>query len=264
LRARLGALGRAGSAWRDLRASMAAGGGIAPARAAPCSLLRRTGRRRRLAAARADVAALRAVAHRHGATVNDAILAAVAGALHRFLAARGESVETFNVTVPVAGRRSAEVSRLGNQVSPMLIAAPGTGEVPERLQRIAAAVRARKASATGPPPIAVLGTAFRAAAGLGAYRWFINHQRRMHTLVTHVRGPDRPVSFAGTAVTDIIPVAVAEAGNVTVSFVVLTYAGAAAITVVADPDRVPDLPLLTGFLRAELTRLAAQAHAAAS
>jgi diacylglycerol O-acyltransferase len=86
---------------------------------------------------------------------------------------------------------------------------------------------------------------FRAAAALGAYRWYLRHQRRIHTLVSHVRGPDRPLTLAGAAVTGIIPVAVGEAGKLTVSFTVVSYAGTVAITVVADPDRVADLAALT-------------------
>jgi hypothetical protein len=234
---------------------MAAAGGLAPARAASCSLVQRTGPRRRLAVVRADLAPLRAVAHHHGGTVNDAILTAVAGALHRVLRGRGESLDTFLVAVPVAGRRSTTVSQLGNQVAPMLVTVPSTGDPRERLRQVAAAVRARKALATEPPPIALLGPVFRPAAALGAYRWYMNHQRRLHTLVSYVRGPDQPLTFAGTKVSSVIPVAVAEAGNMTVSFEVLSYAGTVTITAVADPDQFPDLSALSDGLQAELALL---------
>ena len=42
----------------------------------------------------------------------------------------------------------------------------------------------------------------------------------------------------------MVPVTV-TAGNVTVSFGVLSYAGTLAVTVVADPGRLPDLGVLT-------------------
>jgi hypothetical protein len=74
---RLRALRNATQSWRLLRASTGAGGGLRPSRAAACSLNQRTGPRRRLALVRADLAAVRAAAHRHGATANDAILVAV-------------------------------------------------------------------------------------------------------------------------------------------------------------------------------------------
>ncbi len=255
LRDRLCAVSRARTAWRDLRTSMAAGGGLTPARATPCSLVQRTGLRRQLAVVRTDLAALRAAAHRHGGTVNDAVLTAVAGALHRVLASRGESVDAIAIAVPVAGRRSTTASHLGNQVAPLLLTVPATGDPAQRLRQVAAAVQAGKASATGPPPIAVLGPVFRAAAALGAYNWYMNHQHRLHTLVSHVRGPEQPVTFGGARVGHVIPVAVAEAGNLTISFEVLSYAGTLTITAVADPEHFPDLPALTDGLQAELALL---------
>jgi hypothetical protein len=98
---------------------------------------------------------------------------------------------------------------------------------------------------------------FRAAAALGAYRWYMNHQRRMHTLVSNVRGPEQPVTFGGRPVQAIIPAAVGEAGNTTASFEVLSYAGTVTITAIVDPDRFPDLSTLTEGLRAELALLTA-------
>src|SRR5262249_41672597 len=148
-----------------------------------------TGARRRLTVIRTSLAALRTAAHRSGATVNDAVLVAVAGALHRVLVARGDSVGTLVVTVPVSGRGQGRGPALGHMVSPMLLSAPATGALPDRLAQVAAQVRAHKAAATGPPPIALLGWLFRPVAALGGYHWYMNHQHRFHTLVSHVRGP---------------------------------------------------------------------------
>ena len=110
-------------------------------------------------------------------------------------------------------------------VSPMLVAVPATGDAGRRLEQVAAQVRAHKAAATGPPPIAVLGWLFRPLAALGGYHWYMNHQHRFHTLVSHVRGPAEQVTFGGCPITSAIPVGVAEGGNVTVYFEVLSYAG---------------------------------------
>jgi len=131
---------------------MGAAGGLRPPRAAPCSLNQRTGPHRCLSVVWADLAALRAAAHRHGATANDAILVAVAGALHRVLQIRGESLGTLVMTVPVSGRRPGNGPALGNMVSPMLVAVLVTGDPGERMTRVAAQVRAHKAAASGPPP----------------------------------------------------------------------------------------------------------------
>ncbi|GAB3147742.1 hypothetical protein GCM10027258_41590 [Amycolatopsis stemonae] len=252
LAGRLRAVRRIGPAVRALRASTAASGGLHPARAAPCSLLGPTGAHRLAAVVTTELAALRAGAHRHGASVNDAVLVAVAGALHRLLLARGETVETFAIAVPVSGRSAEAGTALGNAVSPMLVAVPATGPVPDRLARVAARVRATKTAATGPPPIAVLGPAFRTLAALGGYRRYLNHQRRMHTLVSHVRGPAGRVAFGGVPVRAAIPLGVGENGNLTVVFEALSYAGALTISLLADRDRCPDLDVLAGGLAAEL------------
>jgi WS/DGAT/MGAT family acyltransferase len=250
--ARLRALRHIGRSWQLLRASMAAGGGLRPPRAAPCSLNQPTGPRRRMAVVQADAAALRAAAHQHGATTNDAILAAASGALGQVLAARGESVDTIVLTVPVSGRRSASVTSLGNMVSPLLVPVPAAGDPIGRLQQVAAYVRAHKADAAGPAPIAVAGWLFRPLAALGGYRWYMRHQHRLHSLVSHVRGPVEPLTFGGCPIVSAIPVSVGEAGNGTVYFQVLSYAGTITISVLTDPDHFSELDALAGALRAEL------------
>jgi len=156
------------------------------------------------------------------------------------------------VTVPVSGRRPDDGPPLGNMVSPMLVSVPTTGEVPDRLRQVAAQVRAHKEAATGPPPIALLGWLFRPLAALGGFRWYMNHQHRFHTLVSHVRGPAESVTFGGSRIISAIPVGVGPGGNIPVYVEVLSYAGTLTVTVVADPDHFPELDSLTDDLRAEL------------
>jgi diacylglycerol O-acyltransferase len=150
LAARQAALRHVPQSWHLLRESMGAGGGLRPPRAAPSSLTRRTGPRRKLAVVRADLAAVQTAAHRHGATTNDAVLVAVAGALRHVLVTRGETLGTLLVTVPVSGRRADDGSPLGNMVSPLLVSVPTSGDVPDRLRQVATQVRAHKQAATGP------------------------------------------------------------------------------------------------------------------
>jgi diacylglycerol O-acyltransferase / wax synthase len=193
-----------------------------------------------MAVLRLDRARLAAAAHRNGATTNDAVLLAVASALQQVLLARGECIDPIVITVPVSGRRPGAGREVGNLVSPMLVNVPTSGGIGERLAAVGAAVRAHKTAATGPPPIAVLGGLFRLLARLGGYRFYMQHQRRFHTLVAHVRGPAEPVRLGGHEVSMAIPVAVSNAGNTTVYFQVLSYAGVLTITAIVDPDHGPD------------------------
>jgi diacylglycerol O-acyltransferase len=243
--------------WRSLRQAMFAGGGFRPDPAVPCSLVQPTSSRLRMAAIRLERAPLAAAAHRKGATANDAVLVAVGAALHEILPRRGESVDPIAITVPVSGRGSRPGSAMGNLVSPMLVEVPTSGAVRERLAQVEAAVRAHKAAATGPPPIAIMGGLFRVVARLGGYRYYMNHQRRFHTLVTHVRGPAEPLTLDGHPVSEAIPVAIGERGNITVSFEALSYAGMLTITVIVDPEHGPDLDDLIRRLQHELDSIIA-------
>jgi diacylglycerol O-acyltransferase len=239
----------------SLRRWLDAAGGSRPDPAAACSLIGPVGRRRRYEVIQAEVAPLRALAHRHGATVNDAVLVAITAAVRDLLVAGGEAVDPIAVGVPVSLRRSATTAQLGNRVVPILVAAPVAGDIPQRLERLAATVRAGQAAATQPPPAGVA-TAMWWAARLGLLRRYMTRQRRMHTMVSSVHGPDHHISLGGSTVESIVPLVSAETGNVRLSFDVLSYAGALTITAVADPDAVPDLTELAAALRDELTTLA--------
>lgn len=242
---------------RLLRRSFAGAGGVLPPRAADCSLVRSTGPRRAVTVVRTELDPVRAAAHSVGASTNDAVLVAVARALGAVLRARGEVVPELVVTVPVAGRSAAEQGELGNLVSPVIVPVPTTGSATTALQQVATAVRTQKSSATGPPPIALLGWAFRPLARLGGYRWYMNHQHRLHTLVSHLRGPRDPLTFAGRKIVSAVPLAVAEGGNVPVYFEVLSYAGTLTVSVVADPEHFPELDRLAHLLEGELLTITA-------
>ena len=80
---------------------------------------------------------------------------------------------------------------------------------------------------------------FRALSRLGLFRLFVDHQRLVHTFETNLRGPAEPVTLAGSTVRAIVPAAV-NAGNVAVSFDVLSYAGVLGVTIVTDPEVVDE------------------------
>ena len=254
-RAKGRALRRLPSALRGLRGSSGVSGGLHPPRAAPCSLLGRTGTRNRFAVVRADVHRLHDAAHRGGGTVNDALLAAIAGALEAVLERRGESVGTLRFAVMVAARRTVTADELGNAAAPLLVAVPTGGGGAERLRRLAGTVRSARPAAARSPMLGVLGPPFRLLALIGLYHWFIGHQHRFHALVSNVPGPDRPLAFDGMPLSAIVPVSVGESGNVTVSFLALSYAGTLTVTVIADRDAVPELADLAAALQAELDAL---------
>ncbi len=222
--------------------------------APPSSLLAPTGPRRRIDVVECDLAALLGRAHSAGATLNDLVLVAVTGALGRLLAQRQDPARQVVISVPVSGRSSTTAGQLGNEVGVMPVTvpvavAPGV--------RLAAVMAQRKRQMAGPSrgdSMHVLAPAFRALAATGAFQWFVRHQRLVHAFETNVRGPAHEVHLGGGAVRRIVPIAV-NPGNVTVSFDVLSYAGRLVVTVVSDPDHVPDHSVLARALQSELDLL---------
>ena len=227
------------------------GGARPPRRRQATSLNRPTGPRRRLDVVAADLAAVRDLGHAHGGTVNDVVLAAVAGALRTLLATRGEQLSEVTITVPVAARRAATGGELGNQIGIMPVTVPAAGDLGARITRTAQITRERKSPARG-ASAALFVPAFLLLARTGLLRWFTNRQRVVQTFVTNLRGPQDPLQFAGGPVREIILIP-ATSGNVTVTFAASSYAGTLRITILSDPDRMHDAPALAAALRQELT-----------
>ncbi len=97
----------------------------------------------RLLLVRADLERARAVAYAHGGTVNDVVLAAVAGGARSVLAARGELTPPLVLRASV--RAAPDPRATGNPVGILLVPLPVAEADPaRRLAQIAAATAARK------------------------------------------------------------------------------------------------------------------------
>jgi len=239
------------SSLRSIRQGAAELGGAARPRHVPrTSLNRPTGPRRRFDLVTADLAAIRDLGHARGGTVSDVVATAVAGAVHTLIASRGEQLDLVTVSMPTSARQVTSAAQLGNQVGVMPVTLPAAGELTTRVRQVAAITRERKHAARGTSAV-LLGPMFRLLAPTGLLRWLTDRQRLVHTFATYLHGPAEPISLAGARVQAVIPLT-STAGNVTVSFVALSYAGTLYITVVSDPDRVPDVAVLTGALRRDL------------
>ncbi len=230
------------------------GGARLPRKLPATSLNRRTGPQRRIDVVVADLAAVRDLGRAHGGTVNDVILAAVGAAVRALLASRGEQFDLLMVSVPVSARQTATGGQLGNQVGVMPVPIPVSGDLATRVTQVAAITRRRKVAVPG-SSAALVGPAFRVLAAIGLLPRLLNRQRLVHTFVTNLHGPAEPVAFGGAPVRAVIPIP-NTTGNVTVTFGALSYAGQLCITVLSDPSRLPDVPLLTTALREQVDNMA--------
>ena len=213
-----------------------------------------TGRRRRAVAVDIALDPVRTAARAHNGTVNDALLAAVSGAVEDVLRGRGEHVASLVVSVPVSARATASTGQLGNQVGVMAVRVPTGGPVGTRVDNIARVTRAQKTGRRG-SSAAVVAPAFRLIASLGLFRVMIDRQPWVNTFLTTMRGPDQPLAIGGATIRRIIPVTIAT-GNVGVAFAALSYAGTLTVSVITDPDVVPEQDLLASAVARELHALA--------
>lgn len=208
------------------------------------------GKRRRLLLARADLERTRAVAHAHGAKINDVVLAAIAGGVRELLRSRGELAPGLDLraSVPVSFRSSGDRASQGNLTTVMIVPLQvGEADPVRRLGEIAreTARRKRQPHVLGPLPGALLVQR--------AFTSLMRRQRMVNVFTSNVPGPPKPMFFAGARVLEVFQIGVIQ-GNVTLSVGVFSYAGQLNFDIVADSDALPDLAAFSEGLTAELER----------
>lgn len=230
-----------------------AGMGRAPA----SSLNQPIGPHRRFETVRLDLGRVRRVKAALGGTVNDVILAVVAGALRSLLQQRGEPpVGSLRALVPVSVRRPDARHTLGNQVTAVFCPLPvGEAEPRRRLALVREAMQDLKGSrqAVGGLALTQLGdfappTLAAQAARVQALARFFN------LVVTNVPGPQDALYLAGRQMQACYP-AVPLAADQTVCIGLLSYNGAIGVGLLGDADLARDLPGLAAALAAALLEL---------
>jgi diacylglycerol O-acyltransferase len=211
-----------------------------------------------------DVADLHALRRATGTTVTDVVMAAVAGALRRWLLDHDADpmVDDLPTMVPVDLRGSAALRAedLGNQFALVLLDLPvGLDSPLGRLEETAARMRAIKDS-----PEAWLTYGMLEGMGLMHPRLRVHatnfFARKATGVTTSVRGPDQPLHLAGHPVTRMWAWAPMSADQ-SLSTSIVGYAGKIHVGFKVDSAAVPDPQALVTGLRAELAELVALAPA---
>jgi WS/DGAT/MGAT family acyltransferase len=208
---------------------------------------------RRLATVRGRLDRTKQLAHRHQATVNDVVLAAVATGLRQLLAGRGEPIDrlVLRAMVPISLHHEQPGQARGNQPGWMMVPLPlGEPDPLRRLARIAAETAARTHTARPQTGSGI----FRFVAGQRAWYRHFPRQRSVNLVVTNVPGPPTPLYLAGARLLELFPV-VPVMGNLTLVVAVLSYAGQLNLTAIADPDGCPDLEVFAQGMRSALDDL---------
>jgi diacylglycerol O-acyltransferase len=199
---------------------------------------------------------------RFGGTVNDLVLAVVAGAFRDLLLARGEepSAHTVRSLVPVSVRRPHQRGHLDNRVSAILAELPVEIADPhDRLTEMAVRMRVLKESheaqvgeqltgiADALPPLPL-------AAFLHAV--FRVPHRHLTTVVTNVPGPTGRLYLAGRPMVATCPY-VPIGDRLRSGVAVTTYEGRLLFGVTTDRDSMPDAQVLVDGITAGFADLAA-------
>ncbi|MGB8652552.1 MAG: wax ester/triacylglycerol synthase family O-acyltransferase [Mycobacteriales bacterium] len=221
-------------------------------------LNRKPGPHRKVAIVDTALADYKAVKASSGATVNDVVLTAVAGALGRFLADRGVDTDDLELRacVPVSLRSEAKRGALGNEIAIMMAPLPvGTRDATARLAAVRTSMEHLKSSkqAQGAKVLTSLENALPPAILARASRLGFS-SRLYNLLVTNVPGPQVPIYLLGRQLEELVPLAFLAPEH-TLAIGIISYHGHVTYGLIADADQVPDLDQLARYLEEALAEL---------
>lgn len=225
------------------------------------------GRRRRFEGVKISLDDVKTIRKNLGGTVNDVVLAGVAGGLRSLFEARGDDLDiTIKALCPVSVRDDSEKMQLGNRVSAMFVDLPISETNPvERLRAIRATTEDLKdrEQAVGAAFLVDL-TQFAAPTLLGLAARVAHRQPFFNLVITNVPGPQVPLYCMGARMLEAYPV-VPLTRNLALGIAILSYCGELHFGLYVDADGVPDVGVLARGLEdafAELKKIADEADEA--
>ncbi|CAM3452625.1 wax ester/triacylglycerol synthase family O-acyltransferase [Kibdelosporangium persicum] len=220
---------------------------------------------RRFTVARTSLDDFKAIRSEHNCTVNDAVLATLAGALRTWLLSRGRNVTsstTLRALVPLAVREDEDdetvPGMLGNMVTAKLVDLPvGEPNAVVRLHHVSHAMRVHNASASkvaagalrrmsgfAPPTLHSLGA--RAAGSFS--------RRIFNVVITNVPGPQEPLYAGNAKMMEMFPV-VPLVRNQALAIGVTSYDGGVYFGLNGDRGAMSDVDNLARMVEESLEEL---------
>jgi diacylglycerol O-acyltransferase / wax synthase len=198
-----------------------------------------------------------------GGTVNDVVLAVVAGALRSFLISRGVRTEGMEMRalVPVSVRAEDEHGAGGNRIVvmrgplPVYIADPL-----QRLSFVSAAMDGLKESKQALGAEVIAGVQNFAPPTLLAQASRLNFSTRLfNLLVTNVPGPQFPLYVLGREMLEAYPVAFLPQHHA-LAIAIMSYNGQMNFGLLGDFDALPDIDAIGDSIAEELATLVSLAR----
>ncbi len=230
----------------DLRSRFRALRGMLGASLTPSQtpLNRPVGPHRRFDTLAMNLGDIKAVKNRLGGTVNDVVLATVAGGIRRFLERRRVNCEhlDFRVMAPVSVRAETEHGALGNRVSAWVVPMPlRERDARRRLELIRETTSKLKESkqALGAEALAQVGE-WTPSTILSLGSRMMTRALPFNLVVTNVPGPQVPLYLLGARMSDnygFVPLI----DGLCLGIVLFSYSGQLCWGFTCDWDLVPDL-----------------------
>lgn len=212
---------------------------------------RRLSQQRRFVTVRTDLSDYRAIREVHGGTVNDVILATLAGGLRGWLMARAESLgglRTVKAIVPMSViDDELEPTSLGTQITGHLVNLPiGEPSPVVRLHQVSYDLRAHRDNGRNVSARRLSGIAGFAPTtfhALGARLATAELRRGFHVSITNVPGPQFPLYADGARMLESYPVHPLLPDH-PLAIGVTSYDGRVFYGITTDRDAVPDADVL--------------------
>ncbi len=219
-------------------------------------------RHRRFASLAADLDSFRRVREEHGGTVNDVILACIAGGIRGWMLTRAEPVTaktSFRAMVPMSVvAEDGLPTSLGSKVRGHLLSLPvGESNPVVRLHQVSYALKDHRetGSAVAANKLAALpGFATSTFHTVGARVADAEAGRGHQIVITNVPGPQDPLYLAGEVVAEVYP-CIPLSGRRAVAIGVTSYNGKVFFGIVADREAVPDVDVLAQCIEDALDEL---------
>ncbi len=199
---------------------------------------------------------VKAVGRALGCSVNDVLLATAAGALRRYLVAKGDRVEgvELRAMVPVNLRPAQDDGELGNRFGLVTLLLPvGIANPLARLYEVHHRMEALKTSYQPLVAFGLLALAGRLPR-VAQQEMLDLLASKATAVMTNVPGPQHPLFLAGARLAQIM-FWVPQSGDIGMGVSILSYAGGVQFGLITDAGMVPDPERVIAGFRPEFERL---------
>ena len=252
------------SAATDVTLSLADATRLLLAPAPRCTLNRRIGPNRGFEFAEAPLQDFKIIKASLGGTVNDVVMAAIAGALRRWFLEMGEPVDGLELRalVPVSLRRDGDERTDGNVVTGVIGPLPVFEADPKRrLSIVRGAMHSETLRRQGIGNAILLQLPTHLPRPLGRIAADVQSiQRYFNISVPNIRGPEDRLRLARRPISRIVPIPPLSA-NAGLIICALSYAGAMTFGLMADPEVCPRLDIIAEGIEKEVAELRVEAWA---